>query len=309
MTPRRDRLDTLAFVLMFALCLTWGFNQVLAKTANAGISPVLQAGLRSLGATVLVWAWASLRGVRLFARDGSLLPGLLAGLMFAAEFALIYKGLEFTTASRAVLFLYTSPFIVAVGVHLLVPGEKLSGPQILGLVGAFAGVAIAFSSGLALPTNHQLLGDAMELGGAVMWGATTVLVRASPLAHITPHKTLLYQLAVSALVLPPLSWALGEPGIFAPTVPVLVAFTIQMVGVASISYLTWFWLVAHYPAGRLSSFTFLTPLFGVIAGAVILSEPISSDLVLALALVGIGIYLVNRPAPLPPLATLPAKSS
>jgi drug/metabolite transporter (DMT)-like permease len=265
--------------------------------------------LRSLGATVLVWAWSSLRGVRLFTRDGSLLPGLLAGLMFAAEFALIYEGLEFTTASRAVLFLYTSPFIVAVGVHLLVPGEKLSSPQILGLVGAFAGVAIAFAGGLALPTNQQLLGDAMELGGAVMWGATTVLVRASRLAHIAPHKTLLYQLAVSAVVLPPLSWALGEPGVFAPTTPVLIAFTIQMVGVASISYLTWFWLIAHYPAGRLSSFTFLTPLFGVIAGAVILSERISSDLVLALALVGIGIYLVNRPVPLPSLAIQPVKSS
>jgi drug/metabolite transporter (DMT)-like permease len=309
MTPRRDRLDMLAFTLMFVLCLTWGFNQVLAKTANAGISPIFQAGLRSLGAMVLVWAWASLRGVRLFRRDGSLPAGVFAGLMFAAEFALIYTGLEYTTASRAVLFLYTSPFIVAVGVHLLVPGEKLSSLQILGLVGAFAGVAIAFSGGLALPTNHQLLGDAMELGGAVMWGATTVLIRASRLAHVTPHKTLLYQLAVSALVLPPLSWALGEPGIFAPTTPVMIAFAIQMVGVASISYLAWFWLIARYPAGRLASFTFLTPLFGVIAGAVILSEPISNDLVLALLLVGIGIYLVNRPAPLPALAPQPAKSS
>jgi len=307
MTPRRDRLDVLAFTLMFALCLLWGFNQVLAKTANAGISPILQAGLRSLGATVLVWGWASLRGVRLFARDGSLAAGLFAGLMFAAEFALIYTGLQYTTASRAVLFLYTSPFIVALGVHLLVPGEKLSGLQVAGLVGAFAGVAIAFSGGLALPTNHQLLGDAMELGGAVMWGATTVLVRASRLAHVAPHKTLLYQLGVSAVVLPPLSWAVGEPGITAPTAPVLIAFTIQMVAVASISYLTWFWLIARYPAGRLSSFTFLTPLFGVIAGAVILSEPISNDLVLALVLVGIGIYLVNRPAPLPPLAAEAAK--
>ncbi|MBV8534279.1 MAG: DMT family transporter, partial [Alphaproteobacteria bacterium] len=247
--------------------------------------------------------------VRLLARDGSLWAGIVAGLMFAAEFALIYTGLEYTTASRAILFLYTSPFIVAVGVHLLVPGEKLSGLQVVGLVGAFAGVAFAFSGGLALPTNHQLLGDAMELGGAMMWGATTVLIRASRLAHVAPHKTLLYQLAVSALVLPPLSWAVGEPGVFAPTAPVLTAFAIQTVAVASISYLTWFWLIAHYPAGRLASFTFLTPLFGVIAGAVILSERVSNDLVVALVLVGIGIYLVNRPTPLPPLAVQPAKTS
>ena len=282
---------------MLALCLLWGFNQVLAKTANAGISPILQAGLRSVGATVLVWAWASLRGVRLFTRDGSLWPGLAAGLLFAAEFGLIYEGLEFTTASRATLFVYCSPFVVAVGVHLLVPSEKMSITQVLGLIGAFAGVAIAFSSGLALPTHRQLLGDALALGGALAWGGTTVLIRASRLVHISPHKTLLYQLAVSAVVLPPLSWVLGEPGVFAPTAPVLIAFTIQTVGVASISYLTWFWLITHYPAGRLASFTFLTPLFGVIAGAVILSEPLSRDLILALVLVGIGIYVVNRPAP------------
>lgn len=308
MTLRRDRLDLLAFAVMFALCLTWGFNQVLAKTANAGISPVMQAGLRSLGATVLVWVWASLRGVRLFHRDGSLWPGLFAGLMFAAEFALIFEGLEFTTASRAVIFIYTSPFVVALGVHLLVPGEKLRALQMIGLAGAFAGVAIAFSSGLALPAHQQLIGDAMELGGAVLWGATTVLVKASRLAHVSPHKTLLYQLAVSGVTLPILSWALGEPGMFAPTAPVLMAFAVQTVGVASISYLTWFWLVAHYPAGRLSAFTFLTPLFGVIAGAALLSEPISSDVVLALVLVAAGIYLVNRPAPLPPLAREAIKS-
>ena len=301
MTSRRDRLDALAFAVMFALCLTWGFNQVLVKTANAGISPVLQAGLRSIGATALVWLWSAARGVRLFQRDGSLLPGILAGLMFAGEFALVYEGLEFTTASRAVIFLYSSPFMVALGVHLFVPGEKLRGLQAVGLVGAFAGVAIAFSSGLALPTGHQWIGDAMELGGAVMWGATTVLIKASRLARVMPHKTLLYQLGVSAVVLPPLSWLLGEPGIVALTPPVLIAFTIQTVGVASITYLAWFWLIAHYPAGRLASFTFLTPLFGVIAGAVILSEPVSLDLVLALVLVGSGIYLVNRSAPLPRL--------
>jgi len=295
---RRDRLDLLAFAVMFSLCLLWGFNQVLVKIANAGISPLLQAGLRSTGAGLLVWAWAAARGIRMFDRDGSLIPGIVAGLLFAGEFALIFWGLEFTTASRTVIFIYTSPFVVALGAHLFVPGEKLRIVQVMGLIGAFAGVAFAFSSGLTLPTHQQLIGDAMILGGAVLWGATTVLVKATRLATITPAKTLFYQLAVSAIILPPLSWALAEPGIFAPTIRVLTAFSIQMIVVAFASYLAWFWLVAHYPAGRLAAFTFLTPLFGVAAGWAILSEPISSDLILALILVGTGIYLVNRP-PLP----------
>jgi len=295
---RRDRLDLLAFAVMFSLCLLWGFNQVLVKLANAGISPLLQAGLRSTGAALLVWLWSAMRGVRLFDRDGSLIPGILAGLMFAGEFALIFWGLEFTTASRTVIFVYTSPFVVALGVHMFVPGEKLRPVQVIGLIGAFAGVAVAFSSGLALPTHQQLIGDAMILGAAVLWGATTVLVKATRLATITPAKTLFYQLAVSALILPPLAWLMGESGVFAPTAVVIGAFLVQTIVVAFVSYLAWFWLIAHYPAGRLAAFTFLTPLFGVAAGWAILSEPISSDLVLALILVGTGIYLVNRP-PLP----------
>jgi drug/metabolite transporter (DMT)-like permease len=300
---RRDRLDLLAFTVMFALCLTWGFNQVLAKIANEGISPLLQAGLRSAGAALLVWAWTAWRGIRLFDRDGSLVPGVIAGLLFAGEFALIFWGLEFTTASRTVIFVYSSPFVVALGVHLFVPGERLRAVQVIGLMGAFAGVALAFSGALALPTNRQLIGDSMELGAGILWGATTVLVKATRLARIAPAKTLFYQLAVSAVVLPAIAWALGEPGIFEPTAVVVGSVLFQTVVVAFISYLAWFWLIANYPAGRLASFTFLTPLFGVAAGRAVLAEPLSSDLVIALALVGIGIYLVNRP-PLPakPLA-------
>lgn len=297
MRPLRHHLDFVAIVVMTALCVIWGFNQVVIKAANAGISPLLQASLRSAGAAILLWAWSAFRGVRLFERDGTLVPGIWAGLLFAGEFALIYCGLEFTTASRTSIFIYSAPFVVALGCHLFVPDERLRTIQILGLGGAFAGVAVAFSDGLALPTNRQLIGDAMILAAALLWGATTVVVKASRLATVSPNKTLFYQLAVSALTLAPLSWLLGEKGIFDPTPLVLGALAVQTVVIAFVTYLAWFWLVRHYPAGRLSSFTFLTPLFGVLAGGVILSEPITPTLILALVLVGIGIYLVNRPTP------------
>ncbi|HEX9463828.1 MAG TPA: DMT family transporter [Alphaproteobacteria bacterium] len=181
------------------------------------------------------------------------------------------------------------------------PGERLRAIQVVGLVGAFAGVALAFSGGLSLPTNRQLIGDSMALGAGVLWGATTVLVKATRLARIAPAKTLFYQLAVSAAFLPAVAWALGEPGIFAPTPLVVGSVLFQTIVVAFVSYLAWFWLIANYPAGRLASFTFLTPLFGVAAGWAVLLEPISFDVVIALGLVGVGIYLVNRP----PLAAKP----
>jgi len=287
-------LDAAAIGLMVILCACWGFNQVAIKIANSGISPLLQAGLRSAGSALLVWGWAAHRGVRLFARDGTLGWGLVAGLLFGAEFIFIYWGLTFTTASRAVLFIYTAPFVVALGAHVLVPGERLGTIQVLGLICAFVGVAAAFGDALRFPTHRQLIGDGMAFLAAVLWGATTLVIKASRLSAASPHKVLLYQLTVSAVLLPLLSYASGEPGITRPTPLVLGMLAYQIAIVAFASYLTWFWLIARYPAGRLSSFTFLTPLFGLVAGALVLGEPVTWVLILALVLVGLGIYLVNR---------------
>lgn len=281
--------------LMIGLCALWGLNQVAAKVANAGISPVLQAGLRSAGSVMLLMGWSRWRGIRLFEADGSVKAGLGAGAMFAGEFALIYWGLEFTPASRAVVFLYTAPFVVALGLHWLVPAERLTRMQGLGLISAFAGILLAFGDNLSLPDHRQVIGDCMLLVAAVMWGGTTVLVRTSRLSSIAPAKTLFYQLGVSAITLPVASALLGERGIIGePSALVWISLAGQIVVVAFASYLTWFWLISRYPATRLSAFSFLTPLFGMVFGAWLLGERISWGLGGAMALVAAGIWLVNR---------------
>jgi drug/metabolite transporter (DMT)-like permease len=292
---KKQVLDVTAMVTLVVLCASWALQQVAIKVANQGISPVLQSGIRSIGATVLVWIWMAVRRKPLLERDGTLPWGVAAGLLFAGEFLLIYWGLEFTHASRSVIFLYTSPFVVALGAQLFIPGERLRIIQVVGLCCAFAGIAVAFRESLSLPTHRMLIGDVMLVGAAVLWGATTVLVKASPLSRIDPAKTLLYQLAVSAVVLPLGSLALNEPGIVRMTPLIAACLIYQTVWVASITYLAWFWLVRRYPASRLASFTFLTPLFGVVAGGFLLDEPITNLLLLSLVLVGAGIYLVNRP--------------
>ena len=293
---KNQGLDLTAVEILVVLCASWALQQVAIKVASQGVSPILQAGIRSVGATVLLWIWMAVRRKPVLERDGTLWWGIGAGLLFAGEFLLIYRGLEFTHASRAVIFLYLSPFVVALGAQLFIPDEHLQRSQVLGLCCAFAGVAVAFRDSLSLPTNRMLLGDVMLMGAAVLWGATTVLVKASPLAKIDPGKTLLYQLAVSAIVLPVASLALNEPGVVLITPLIAGCLVYQTVWVAFVTYLAWFWLIRHYPASRLASFTFLTPLFGVVAGGVLLSEPITSLLLLSLILVSIGIYLVNRPS-------------
>jgi drug/metabolite transporter (DMT)-like permease len=280
--------------MLVVLCASWGLQQVAIKVAIIGVPPLLQSGIRSVGATIFIWLWMTVRREAFLERDGTMWWGIAAGLLFASEFILIYWGLEYTNASRAVIFLYTSPFVVALGAQLFIPGEHLRMIQVLGLCCAFAGIVVAFGESLSYPTHRMLIGDSMLAGAAILWGATTVLIKASPLSMIKASKTLLYQLAVSAVVLPLASLVKGESGI--TLTPLIVGCIVyQTVWVAFITYLAWFWLIRHYPPSRLASFTFLTPLFGVLAGSLLLDEPITAGLLLALVLVGAGIYLVNRP--------------
>ena len=288
-------LDPTAMAILVVLCVSWGLQQVAIKVAIRGVPPLLQSGIRSVGATIFIWIWMTVRREPLLERDGTLWWGIAAGLLFAAEFILIYWGLEYTNASRAVIFLYMSPFVVALGAQLFIPGEHLRAIQVFGLCCAFLGILIAFEESLSFPTRRMLIGDSMLTGAAVLWGATTVLIKASPLTRIKPSKTLLYQLAASSVILPLASLVKGESGIVLMTPLIAGCIVYQTIWVAFITYLAWFWLIRHYPPSRLASFTFLTPLFGVLAGGLLLGEPITGGLLVALVLVGAGIYLVNRP--------------
>ena len=276
----------------------WGINQSAAKAALPEVPPLLQAALRSLGAAGLVLLWSRWRGIALFERDGTLPGGLLAGALFAGEFALIFWGLQYTHASRMIVFIYLSPFVVALGMPLIARSERLRPVQWAGMVAAFGGVALAFSEGFGAPAAGPLqwLGDAMGLLAALLWGATTLAIRATRLSQAPAEKTLFYQLAVSAPLLGLGAWALGESWPTRWSSLALGSMFFQIVVITFASYLLWFWLIRHYPATRLASFTLLTPLSGLLAGMALLGEPATARLLAALVAVAAGIWLVNRPA-------------
>jgi len=296
MSDRKSHLDTLAVVAVVACCFLWGLNQVAAKVALSEVAPLWQATIRSFGGALLVWGWARYRGIALFERDGSLPGGLLAGALFGAEFLCIFIGLQFTTASRMVVFIYIAPFVVALGMPFIARAERLSRWQMAGLLLAFAGVAWAFAEGFTTPAagQHQLVGDALGVLAGVLWGATTLAIRGSRLGSADAEKTLLYQLAVSGVLLFGAALVAGSPVPARLSALVWASLFFQVVIVTFASYLVWFWLIRSYPATRLSSFTLLTPVFGLLMGALLLGEPITLRLVLALAAVALGIVLVNR---------------
>jgi len=289
----RKPVDALAFGVMVMLTLTWGFQQVTIKVAAPGVSTVMQAGIRSIIATVLLLAWARFRGIPLFERDRTFWPGVAAGALFAAEFFFIYLGLNYTAASRMVVFIYLAPILTALGLAIYVPGEKLTARQWLGVFVSFAGVALAFGEGFVAARGETWLGDAMGMIAALLWAATTVLIRATRLSNAPAAKTLFYQLAVSALTLPIASIAVGEPGVVALTPIVVASLAFQSVVVAFATYLAWFWLLTKYYAAPLSVFAFLSPLFGVLFGVWLLGEPFTPLFGMAAAAVLAGIALVN----------------
>jgi drug/metabolite transporter (DMT)-like permease len=287
-------LDALAAGIVVVLCLSWGFNQVATKLAIHDIPPLTQAAVRSAVAAILISAWCRLRGIPLLKPDGTLWFGLTAGILFAVEFILIFQGLLYTTASRATLFIYLAPFFVVLGARIVLPADRFSAAQWLGLGLSFVGMLIAFGVPTPAMDPRQLTGDIMMVGAALFWAATTLAIKASPLTRASAEKVMLYQLVVSAPVIAVTAILLGERVTHVPSAVAIGSMAYQTVWVVSITFVIWFALIARFSASRLSAFTFLTPLFGVAAGHLVLGEPLTPAFAAAVALVAAGLVLVNR---------------
>lgn len=291
MRPTRLPLDPFACGLMLLLCIVWGFQQVSIKLVEQDVAPVLQLAIRSGIAALVLGAITLWREGRGAFGDGTLLPGLGVGLLFTLEFFFISEGLVRTSASHIAVFLYTAPIFAALGLHLILPEERLSPVQWLGVLVAFGGIALAF---LGKPGDAagSLFGDALGICAAVAWGATTVLIRGSSLSEAAPVKTLFYQLGVAGVVLLAVAAATGRLGLV-PSDRALLSLGFQVVVVALISYLGWFWLLRRYLASRLSMLSFMTPLFGVGFGVLVLGEPLDSSFIFGGLLVLGGLLLVT----------------
>lgn len=291
--PRRST-DAFALQVMLGLCLIWGIQQVMIKWAAADIAPVMQAAARSGIAALLVGLLICWRGG--WEQVGSTWrAGLLAGSLFGLEFLFIAEGLQLTSAAHMSVFLYTAPVFTALGLHFMLPSERLRPLQWMGILLAFAGIIVAFAGGLSLDNldGRMLLGDALGVLAGMAWGATTVVVRGSRLSDAPATLTLFYQLLVGFVGLLLIAAATGQISHVNLTPTALGSVLFQALVVSFFSYLTWFWLLRQYLASNLAVFSFITPMFGVTFGVLLLDEPLSLNFVFGAICVLLGITLVS----------------
>ena len=290
---RKDNIDLTGASLLVLCSALVGINQVIIKIVNTGLQPVFQAGLRSLCAFVPVLIYAWLKKKPLSIVEGTFWLGVTAGIFFSIEFVLLFWSLEYIDVSRASILFYTMPFWAALGAHYLIPDDRLTPIRVFGLLLAIAGIALALSNNQWATDSRSLVGDISCLVGAMFWAGIILLARATRFSKVSPEMQLLYQLGVSAIVLIALAPFFGEL-IREINGLVIALFTFQVLVVVSFGFLTWFWLLSIYPASRMASFSFLSPVFGVYFGGLILGEDLNQNIVIALILVSSGVYFVSR---------------
>ena len=288
---RKSQMDSFGAVALTLFALHLAFNQVVVKVTNGGFEPVFGAGLRSLGAMVVLLAWMKFRGIGWRLPRAAMTGAIISGLLFAIEFMCLFTALDFTTVSRTSIIFYSMPVWLALSAHFLLPGERLSGLRVIGLGLAMGGVVLALldrSSG-----QVSLLGDALALVAAICWAGIALCVRVTPLANVPPAQQLIWQLIVSAPILLIAAPLFGD--LIRDVQPIHIAgMVFQIFAVASFGFLIWFWLMKLYPASSVASFSFLSPVFAVILGWLVLGETIGLQIWVALGLVALGIFLINR---------------
>jgi len=292
---RKPNIDAFGAASLIGFSVLLGFNQVVIKVVNGGLQPVFFAGLRSLGVIFCVWLWIRLRGRKLDFKPGTLRAGILMGVVFSFEFLCLFMALDLTSVTRTTVIFYSMPVWLAIAAHFLMPDERITRIKAAGLLMAFGGVAYAIISRGAAGGDGSLTGDLFALGAAIGWAGIALVARVTRLSEVRAEMQVFWQVLVSTPIL-----LLAAP-LFGPLIrdlePIhLWGLGFQIVVIVSAGFIFWLWLLSIYPASSVASFSFLTPIFGVLMGWALLNEAISTEVIISLVLVTGGIILINRPA-------------
>ena len=291
---RKSNIDTFGAICLIGFSLLLGINHVVIKVVNSGLQPIFFCGLRSAIAALCILIWMKYKKIPICFPKADWNIGILAGTIFAVEFLFLFLALDFTTVIRNSIIYYSMPLWLALLAHLFLPNETITKIKLAGLILAFVGVVWAILSRENTSTNYTIFGDLCALGGAIGWAAIILLARGSSFAHIKPEMQLLWMTLISAPILIIVSLFFGDLIREFKSIHIY-GLLFQSIIVVAMGFIFWLWLLSIYPASGVASFAFLTPIFGMAFGWLILDEQLSSNVIIAAVLVIVGIYLINQP--------------
>ena len=263
------------------------------KLVNEGMHPIFQVALRSTLAIFPILIYCYIRKKKIDFFDGSFLPGLIAGVLFAIEFILLFTALDYSTVTRVSLIFYTMPVWLTVAAHFLIKNDTLTLNKFIGLIIALIGLIFAIYQPVTNYNIQQFYGDLFSLLASFCWAIIAIMLKTTRLTRSSPETQLLYQLIVSGIILLPISLML-EDFIRDINNQIILIFSFQVIVIMCLGFIGWLWIMSKYSASSTSSFAFLTPISGVLFGWLMMDDVINEQIFISLFLTCLGIYIINK---------------
>ena len=271
--------------------MLFGANAVAIKISLSGLGVFTTAGLRFSMASVTIFLWARITGRSFKIKSGQGRQLLIISAVFTVQLSLFYLGLSKTNASRGTLMVNLQPFFTLFLAHVFIPGDRITKRKTLGILIGFAGVAFVFLEKKAASSDFRI-GDLIILFATLLWSCSAVYTKR--IIHaFKPFHLVLYPMIFSAPLFFLEGFVWDSTMIAHIDTKVLCSLLYQSFVTASFCFVAWLTLLRKYRAVALHSFIFFMPISGVMLGGLILGEPITVNILIALVLIVSGILLVN----------------
>jgi drug/metabolite transporter (DMT)-like permease len=286
-----ESMDAKGSALAIFLCLIFGSNAVAIKVSLVGIPPCASAAIRFMIASVIIYSYARFKKIdlTLSARDWGHVA--LMGILFGAQFTILYLGIYFTTVSHAAILMNTQPFFVAISAHFFLTDDRLNTRKILGIAAAFVGVIVMFYQGKHGATK-SILGDLLVLIAAISWAGQTIYIKRW-LDDWDPIPLVMHPMVIGVTTLAVAHFFFEKNFVLYLDRDIVISILYQSLFVAGFGYLAWTNLLLRYRASSLSAFIFLMPVSGVLLGTIFMGDPVTTRLIVGLFCITGGILLVN----------------
>ncbi|MGD8332652.1 MAG: DMT family transporter [Desulfobacterales bacterium] len=281
----------LAGILSAFLCVIFGSNAVAIKLAFNGLGVFTTAAIRFSIAALAIFVWARLTGQTIGLKKGQLRQVLILAALFAIQLSMFYLGLSKSNASRGTLIANLLPFWVLFLAHFFIPGDRITGRKFLGILLGFGGVAFMFAETKGVTAGFRI-GDLIILSATFIWACSAIYLKRI-IADFSPFQITLYSMIFSVPIffLEALLW--DAPMVSQLDFKVIGALLYQSLVTAAFGFVAWNTLLQKYGAVALHSFIFIMPISGVALGGLVLGEPITVKILIALALIVAGILIVH----------------